>query len=153
MPFPSPNRRQAAATIKRNGEHLLSVINDILDLSKIEAGRFEAAQVACSPCQILTEVNSLMSVAAGAKNLSLSFTYDGPLPELIVSDPVRLRQILLNLVGNAVKFTQRGQVRVVAQLRPEPAGEPKLQIDVIDTGIGMTDEEVASHLPTLCAGR
>jgi PAS domain S-box-containing protein len=134
--------RQAAAIIKRNGEHLLAVINDILDLSKIEANRFEVDRVACSPCQILAEVESLMSVGAGAKHLPLLFKGDGLLPETITSDPVRLRQILINLIGNAIKFTENGSVQVVMRLAAEPTTEPKLQIDVIDTGIGMSEQQV-----------
>ena len=111
-----PDQVDAVRTIKRNGEYLLGIINDILDLSKIEAGKLEVEHVACSPCQILSEAVSLMRVRANAMNLPLEMEYDGPIPESIRSDPTRLRQILINLIGNAIKFTETGKVRVVARL-------------------------------------
>jgi len=141
----NPGREEAAEavnTIKRNGEHLLQIINDILDLSKIEAGRLQVERVPWSPCRILAEVASLMRVRADAKGLPLTVEYAGPIPEAIVTDPTRLRQILVNLVGNAVKFTESGSVRVVARLAESTGGESKLQFDVVDTGIGMTKEQI-----------
>ncbi len=135
--------RQSVATIKRNGEYLLAIINDILDLSKIEAGRLDVEHIACSTARIFAELVSLMSVSAEAKGLRLRMENEGPLPEIITSDPVRLRQILINLIGNAVKFTEAGEVRVTVRLLKESPGEPKLQIDVTDTGIGMSPEQVS----------
>ncbi|MBN2477434.1 MAG: response regulator [Pirellulales bacterium] len=133
----------AAATIKDNGEYLTGIINDILDLSKIEAGKLEVEHIQCSPCQILAEVVSLMRVRAKAKNLPLEIEYDGPIPETIQSDPTRLRQILINLTGNAVKFTEVGIVRLVARLSDIESDEPMMQFEVVDTGIGMTQEQIA----------
>ncbi len=133
----------AAETIKQNGEHLLGIINDILDLSKIEAGRLEVEHIRCSPCQVLSEVVSLMRVRADAKNLSLQIEYDGPIPQTIQSDPTRLRQILTNLTGNAIKFTEVGKVRLVVRLLDAQSDEPKMQFEVIDSGIGMTEEQIA----------
>ena len=106
----------AAQTIKRNGEHLLRLINDILDISKIEAGRMDVEKTRWSPRQIVAEVVSLMHVRTDAKGLTLRDEYEGPLPETIVTDPARLRQVLVNLVGNAVKFTDLGGVRIVTRL-------------------------------------
>ena len=102
--------REAVAIIKKNGEYLLTLLNDILDLSKIEAGKLDVQRVPCSPCQLVADVASLMRVRAEAKGLALSVEFAGPMPETIVTDPVRLRQILVNLVGNAVKFTEVGEV-------------------------------------------
>jgi PAS domain S-box-containing protein len=136
------DKDQAAATIKRNGEYLLAIINDLLDLSKIEAGKLEVEKIACSPCQIFADLTSLMSVSADAKGLNLGIGCDGPVPETILSDPVRLRQILINLLGNAIKFTAAGDVRVTVRLLAAPGAEPMLQIDVRDTGIGMTEEQM-----------
>jgi len=136
-------RLDAAATIKQNGEYLLGIINDILDLSKIEAGKLEVEHVQCSPYQILSEVVSLMRVRANAKNLTLEFECDGPIPQSIQSDPTRLRQILINLTGNAVKFTEVGEVRLVARLLDAEFDEPKMQFEVVDSGIGMTEEQIA----------
>ncbi len=140
--LPNAEDRQSVATIKRNGEYLLAIINDILDLSKIEAGRLDVEHIACSTARIFAEVNSLMSVSAEAKGLRLRIDNEGPLPEIIISDPVRLRQILINLIGNAIKFTETGDVRVTVRLLKEPLEESKLQVDVSDTGIGMSPEQV-----------
>jgi len=136
----------AVATIQRNGEHLLGLINDILDLSKIESGNLKVDLASCSPSQIVDEVVSLMRVRAEAKGLQLSVEQDGPLPERITTDPTRLRQVLINLVGNAIKFTDRGFVRLVVRfvapsLSP-PATKPLMQFEVIDSGIGMSEQQL-----------
>jgi PAS domain S-box-containing protein len=133
----------AANTIKRNGEHLLKLINDILDLSKIEAGKLEAERITCSPNKVVSDVASLMRVRADAKRLPLKIEYVGGIPETIVSDPTRLRQILINLVGNAIKFTETGCVRLVIRLVRGATAPHHLQFDVIDTGIGMTQEQAS----------
>ena len=133
---------KATQTIKRNGEHLLEIINGILDLSKIEAGKMHTEQVPCSPDRLLGEVVSLMKVRADAKGLRLDREYDGPIPESIRSDPTRLRQILINLVGNALKFTELGGVEIVAKLLAGDGSCPKLQFKVTDTGIGMTTSQM-----------
>ncbi len=138
-----PERVDALRTIQRNGKYLLELINDILDLSKIEAGKLEVERAACRPAQVLADVIALMQVRADAKNLPLRLEYEGPIPESIESDPLRLRQIFINLVGNAVKFTEAGSVRVVARLLRRP-GEPDVfQVDVVDTGIGLSPEQQA----------
>jgi PAS domain S-box-containing protein len=130
-------------TIRRNGEILRDLIDDILDVSKIEAGKLEVDRISCPLWQILAEVGALMRVRADGKGLSLVIECDGPLPETILTDPTRLRQILVNLVGNAVKFTEIGEVRVVARLFRSEGQEPQLQFDVIDTGIGMTPQQLS----------
>lgn len=130
------------AIIKRNGEHLLGIINDILDLSKIEAGKMRIETTRCSPWEILAEVVSLMRVRADAKHLKLELEQIGPLPETVLTDPLRLRQILVNLVANAVKFTDRGEVQIRARLACCD-GAARLCIEVSDTGIGMDEEEVS----------
>ena len=103
-------------TVKLNGEHLLQIINDILDLSKIEAGKLEVESSPCSPCQVLADVVAMMDVRAKKKGLGLGLEYDGTIPRTIQSDATRLRQILINLAGNAVKFTKNGEVRLVARV-------------------------------------
>ncbi|MHB1036565.1 MAG: ATP-binding protein [Pirellulales bacterium] len=138
----SPECIEAIDTITRNGEHLLRLINDILDLSRIEAGRFEAEAVPCSPSQVMAEVQSLMQVPAGAKGLRLETECASPIPETIHSDPLRLRQILLNLVGNAIKFTEQGSIRLRVQLVHDGHAKPALRFDVVDTGIGMTSDQM-----------
>jgi signal transduction histidine kinase/CheY-like chemotaxis protein len=131
--------KEELATIQRNGEHLLAIINDILDISKIEARRMTVERIPCSSLQVIADVNSLMQVRAAAKGLSLYVEFHSPIPETINTDPTRLRQILLNLVGNAVKFTQVGEVRLIVSFLP--GQKSIMQYDVVDTGIGMTPEE------------
>jgi len=133
----------AAHTIRQNGEYLLEIINDILDLSKIEAGKLEVERVACSPAKVVAEVASLMRVRADAKNLPVKVEYLGAVPELIRCDPIRLRQILVNLLGNAIKFTETGTIRLTARLLQSGREPPRLQFDVIDTGIGIAAEQVS----------
>ena len=108
--------REHVAVIKRNGEHLLEVIGDILDLSKIEAGKLQIEPTRCSPVQLVAEVASLMRAQAAAKQLKLKTELAGPLPETVLTDPLRLRQVLVNLVGNAIKFTDQGEVRIAVRL-------------------------------------
>ena len=132
-----PEWFQAIRIIKANGEHLLNLINDILDLSKIEAGKMKVEVLDCSPCQIIADVASLVSVRADAAGLSFRIEYAGPIPETIQTDPTRLRQILINLIGNAIKFTGSGGVKLITELVPHQ-DDAVLQFDVIDTGIGMS---------------
>jgi signal transduction histidine kinase/ActR/RegA family two-component response regulator len=133
---------EAAHTIKRNGEYLLAIVNDILDLSKIETGKYEVAVTSCSPGRIVSDVLATMKVCADAKGLSLSMDYDGYVPENIQTDLFGLRQILVNLIGNAVKFTEVGGVRVVLRSGIGADKKSKLIIDVIDTGIGMSKRQI-----------
>ncbi|MBN1491218.1 MAG: HAMP domain-containing protein, partial [Phycisphaerae bacterium] len=136
------DRLDCVQTIHRNGEHLLTIINDILDISKIEAGKLEIERVVCSPFKIVSEVASMMRVRAQLKNLPLNVEYVGAIPETIQTDPTRLRQVLVNLAGNAIKFTESGSVRLILRLlQPPYVEEPKLQIDVVDTGIGLTADQ------------
>ena len=137
----APEKMDAALTIKRNGEHLLTLINGILDLSKIEAGKLAVEQVRCSPCQLVAEVLSLMQVRADSAGVPLKIVYEGPMPESIHTDPMRLRQILINIIGNALKFTELGSVTLVARMH---ADHRMIDFDVVDTGIGMTQEQAAS---------
>jgi PAS domain S-box-containing protein len=131
----------AVRVIQRNGIHLLDIINDILDISKIEAGKLHVVCQPCVPEQIVAEVILMMETRAQDKGLSLSCETQGAMPERITTDPIRLRQILINLIGNAVKFTESGAVRVV--LHRENGGDtPQLRIDVVDTGIGLSETQI-----------
>ncbi|MDZ7620383.1 MAG: PAS domain S-box protein, partial [Patescibacteria group bacterium] len=138
-----PTARDRAAVIKRNGEHLLGLINDILDLSKIEAGKMTAERTACSPRGIVAEVVSLMRVRAEEKQLTLHVDLADALPETILTDPLRLRQILVNLVGNAIKFTDRGEVHIAVRRTRGDACD-QLAFEIRDTGIGMSLEQMAT---------
>jgi len=127
-------------TVRQNGDHLLTLINDILDLSKIESGKLEVEKVPVSLWEIIASAVELMAGRAAEADLSLTVDYQYPLPEVITSDPVRLRQILVNLVGNALKFTAEGGVRIGVGLIDTAAGS-RIRLAVIDTGIGMTPEQ------------
>jgi PAS domain S-box-containing protein len=135
-------------TIRRNGDLLLNIINDILDISKIESGKMTVERVNCSPVTVVEEAVSLMRARAIERNLSLDLEYASDVPEAITTDPVRLRQVLHNLLGNAIKFTREGGVRVVARYdRPADdsrgeSAEGRLCFDTIDTGIGLTAEQI-----------
>jgi PAS domain S-box-containing protein len=132
----------AANTIKRNGEYLLRIINDILDLSKIETGHFAPEQSRCSPRELINDVVSMMKVRADAKELPLLVEYAGAIPQTIRTDPVRMRQILVNLIGNAVKFTEEGHICVQVRLSENDRKEPMLECKITDTGIGMSKEQI-----------
>lgn len=135
-----PDDLQCVETIRRNGNFLLEIINDILDLSRIEAGKFNLDLQRVRVEEIVAEVVSLMEVRAAEKELPLEVEFRGRLPETIETDPVRLRQILLNLVGNAIKFTQSGRVTIAVQFISE---EAKVRFDIVDTGIGIATEQQA----------
>jgi len=137
-PLLEPTEQQIAVeTILRNGEHLLSIINDILDLSKIEAGKMSVEKIEFSPARLVAEVVALMRVRAASKGLRLRAVYDCPIPTVIESDPTRLRQVLINLCGNAIKFTELGSVEVRVGLVDRLKDAPRLQFSVADTGIGI----------------
>ncbi len=127
-------------TIRNAGSHLLSVINDILDLSRIEADKMVIEREDTSLVQVLREVASLARPRAVGKGVELRAVLATPVPERIVCDPTRLRQILMNLVGNAVKFTESGSITISAGVRGVGDGS-RLVIDVEDTGPGMSPEQ------------
>jgi signal transduction histidine kinase/ActR/RegA family two-component response regulator len=129
-------------TIQGNGQVLLAIINDILDLSKIETGKMSVESVTVPPDQVVREVCNLLRPRAEQKGLSLAVTYATPIPATVRSDPVRLRQILVNLIGNAVKFTDRGSITVRVSLDEADGSAPALDIAVHDTGVGMTAEQM-----------
>jgi PAS domain S-box-containing protein len=130
-------QRDYLDTIHRSGSHLLDLINDILDLSKVESGKMEIECIEFSLYQTLHDITRVFHARAMEKEIQLQFEIEGTIPEKIISDQVRIRQIMTNLVGNAIKFTDQGTVRIIA--RTQLGGnQPRLQVDVIDSGIGMT---------------
>src|SRR5262245_23531985 len=138
------NEREARKhldTIHSSGKHLIELINDILDLSKVEAGRMEVERIACEPHKVLREVVKVLGVRARDKGITLELAAASPIPVMIQSDPGRLQQIVTNLVGDALKFTERGGVRVVARMAGTPAG-PQLAIDVVDSGVGIPEDKI-----------
>ncbi|PWF46776.1 hybrid sensor histidine kinase/response regulator [Massilia glaciei] len=128
-------RRDVGQVILRNGHHLLALINDILDISKIEAGRLGLESVAFSPYETATAVDSMMHAQALSKGIAFHVAIDYPFPSQVMGDPTRWKQILFNLCSNAIKFTELGTVRL--RLRYDDAGS-HLVCQVSDTGIGIS---------------
>lgn len=134
-------QRQKVETIQRSGAALLSLINDVLDLSKIEAGKVELEQESFDLRDLVGEVLEISAEPAAAKGLTLSAFADKSFPDRLIGDPNRLRQILTNLVANAVKFTGEGGVRVSARALPsDGSGVRRVRLEVVDTGIGIPAE-------------
>ena len=133
-------RLVASEVIVRNGQHLLAIINDILDISKIEAERLSLEHVAFSPVEIAFGLDTIMSAQAEAKGIRFATVVEYPLPALVMGDPTRWRQVLFNLCSNAVKFTERGDVRMTLWY-DDPAS--CLRCSVADTGIGISDAQLA----------
>ena len=132
-----PDNRNCVLVMKRNGRHLLELINDILDLSRIEAGKMDVDVESVSLVHLVSEVQSLMHVRAAEKNLEFHAEFTSEVPEQIQTDPTRLRQILINLIGNAIKFTEKGSVVLSVVLRSDSL----LTFSVRDTGIGISVEQ------------
>lgn len=127
-------------SIVRNGKHLHQLINDILDLSKIEANQLSIEQMPVSACQLLAEIDSLMGERARSKGLKFEIIGEYPIPEFILSDPTRLRQILINLCGNAIKFTADGRVTLRVKYQKDIN---QMEFNVEDSGIGMSAEQIS----------
>ena len=130
-------------TIHRSGQHLLSLINDILDLSKVEAGRMEVESIACHPHAIARQAVRELDVKAREKGIAITLEAECPVPETVRSDPARLRQIVLNLLGNAIKFTDTGAVRVRLGLAGA-GGASRYVIRIADSGIGVPQDKIAT---------
>ncbi|MEY2873728.1 MAG: hypothetical protein RLZZ373_1099 [Pseudomonadota bacterium] len=135
--------RRHLDTILGSGRHLLALINDILDLSKVEAGRMEVERVACAAHQVVHEVADIMRLRAEEKGVQLVVAFPEALPAEVLTDPARLRQIVTNLIGNALKFTLQGSVTVTLRMVPgADDGVPHLGIDIADTGIGIPADKL-----------
>ncbi len=132
-------RVESINTVIRSGKHLMQIINDILDLSKVEADKLDVEYLSVSPFEILSDVHSLVSLMAENKGLFFDVEYDFPMPEIIVTDPVRLKQIIINLCSNAVKFTHKGGVYVKVSFNKD---DNLLTVNIIDTGIGLNKEQM-----------
>jgi CheY-like chemotaxis protein len=138
--------------IHGSGKHLLELINDILDLSKVEAGHLEVERLPCEVHQVVLDVAKIMAVKAEEKGIGLRVCFDGRLPDQASTDPHRLRQVITNLVGNAIKFTAKGEVRISLRMDPAP-GSTLMQIDVADSGIGIPSDRLESIFEPFDAGR
>ncbi|MHB0956302.1 MAG: PAS domain S-box protein [Pirellulaceae bacterium] len=135
------DRKTFLTTVRRNGEHLLQLINDILDLSKIEAGKMEIDVGPCDLISTVADVVSLMRPRAKQQGSTLEVRYTSPFPATIYTDGNRLRQVIINLVGNAVKFTENGSIWIGASFAPHwQSGQSAVSLEVTDTGIGISEE-------------
>ncbi|HMP80564.1 MAG TPA: ATP-binding protein, partial [Pirellulaceae bacterium] len=128
-------------TIQASGRHLLTLINDVLDLSKVESGKLDIEISHCSPEKVVEEVVSMLRVRALEKGLTLEARWTTPCPASITTDPLRLRQAIMNLTNNAIRFTDQGGVTVLVGVT-EDAGRPQLAVEVQDTGIGIQAGEL-----------
>ncbi|MFK7789487.1 MAG: PAS domain-containing protein [Phycisphaeraceae bacterium] len=136
------DKRNHAQTIRRNGKHLMGILNDILDLSKIEAGKLAVEDIPGSTSHLLNDVINLMAPKANEKRIELKLEKDKSLVPRVMTDPTRVKQVLLNLVGNAIKFTEQGEVCLRASIEHTPDGLAYLKCDVTDSGIGISQEQI-----------
>jgi len=125
--------------IVKSGEHLLSLINDVLDLSKIEAGKITLNENAFNFQEVLTPLQSMLQIKATEKNVQLNFDLKEDLPQFIITDEGKLRQVLLNLLSNSIKFTKKGSVSLHAEL----LNPHTLHFRVEDTGMGIAPDEMS----------
>ena len=128
------DRNNFVGYILRSGKHLLSMINDILDISKIEARKIEVEQLACSLLEILCDIDSYMKIKTREKDLEYTLKIDFPIPATLLTDPTRIKQILLNMCNNAVKFTHRGSLTVAVESQGRSEDGETIQVRVSDTG-------------------
>jgi signal transduction histidine kinase len=133
--------------ISTAGHTLLGIINDILDFSKIEAGKLELENINFSLQAVMANISSMFTEKARSKNIKLTISVADNVPDKLKGDPLRLGQIIINLVNNSLKFTEQGEVKIEINIADRKAGQVTLFVSVTDTGIGLSDEEI-SHLFT-----
>lgn len=138
----TPRQRDYLQKINSSSKSLLAIINDILDFSKIEAGKLELESVDFDPEEVFTHVSNMVNIAASEKGLELVINMGKNIPSTLRGDPLRLGQILVNLAGNAVKFTESGEVIISACLERSSTGNVEIRFSVSDTGIGMTESQI-----------
>lgn len=138
----NPSMEQELSIIHTNGKHLLSLLNDLLDMSRIMANKLELTKKEVNLTGFMTDVHSLMTLAAKDKGLSMTIDSASPIPEVINADPTRLRQILINLISNAIKFTDKGSVHVTVETLPPQNNKTLLRFSISDTGIGMPPDKL-----------
>ncbi len=140
----SPEQQRYAETAQRSGEALLTIVNDILDFSKIEAGKMEIENIDFDLRQTMEDISDIVAFRAHEKGLELSCIVEHNVPSLLQGDPSRIRQVILNLVGNAIKFTSRGEVIIRVTLAAETDKQAIIRFSVSDTGIGIRKKKLTS---------
>lgn len=147
-----PTQRKYADTLQQSTRGLLSVLNDILDYSKLEAGGVDLEIVPMKLDEFLTSIETALDAQASTKGLSSKLVRNPNLPEQIIADPVRIRQVANNLISNAIKFTENGSVTVVVGLARNTSGETLLRFEVADTGIGISEDETKNLFKPFAQG-
>ena len=137
----NPRQRDYVLKIQQAGKHLLGIINDILDFSKIEAGKLTIEEVSFDIDEMMSNISSMISQKCSEKNLELIFKLPNELPHKLIGDPLRLSQILINYGNNAIKFTEKGEVIISADILEQDEETIFLKFNVSDTGIGLTSEQ------------
>ena len=137
-------QREYVRVFRRAGDNLLNIVNDILDFSKVEAGQIELEKIPFNLADIVSEALDIAGVRARAKGLTVGSRIDPAVPARLMGDPNRLRQVLLNLLGNATKFTDRGELIVAVELDPDEGAQCKLHFSVTDTGIGIPADRLST---------
>jgi signal transduction histidine kinase/CheY-like chemotaxis protein len=165
MSFPDPDYRNYLQIVDRSSEHLLTLINDILDLSKIEAGRITLDPSDFDLYRLLTIVEDMLRLRSQAKSLILALTYTDQVPQYVRADEKKLRQVLINLLGNSIKFTEQGQVKLMVKVVPDPNApslpfSPRkpgqlqdylyLEFAVEDTGPGIASDQIDLVFEPFC---
>jgi len=138
-------QRHYTSMVRRSGEHLLVIINDILDFSKVEAGKLTVEYINFNLRELLDEIENVFAPQAQAKGIEMEFAVANDIPLAICGDPNRLRQVIVNLLGNAVKFTDQGRIKVAVRVAEEDSQSARLRVEVHDTGIGVT-REARAHI-------
>lgn len=137
-----PDQREQLGMMKKSTDYLLQILNDLLDLSRLQAGKVELAESGFSPSEIVRDMHQWLEPAATEKSIILSSNADAVLPSYILGDPLRVRQILFNLVGNAIKFTDTGQVALKAYPGGQIGDKTLIIFEVTDTGIGISEADL-----------
>jgi len=140
----TPEQREYLITVRSSGEALLTLINDILDFSKIEAGKLELDPIDFDLRDSVADILNTISVRAQGKGLELAFSVQSDVHDAVIGDIYRLRQVIMNLVGNAIKFTEEGEIVVEVEAYSQEGGESELHFSVRDTGVGISQEKVAA---------
>ncbi|MCC6601495.1 MAG: response regulator [Crocinitomicaceae bacterium] len=132
-------QREHILIAKKSSDHLLGIINNILESSKLKSGKIKFSEINFSPIQLLTEVVSSMRIQAHAKNLEMEYENTGEMPDLVSGDPLRLKQVVLNIIGNAIKYTHKGSVKLSAR-----SDNQKLILEIADTGEGIPEDKLGT---------
>jgi PAS domain S-box-containing protein len=148
----APGQREQAELARTAGQALLELIDDLLDYSRLEAGRIDLERIAFDPARLVSDTVALVAAAAREKRLELGCAVDADVPRRVSGDPGRLRQVLLRLLGNAIEFTERGSVRARLSVAGSDEAGVRLRLVVTDTGVGMTPELLARLFQPFAVG-